>query len=717
VALRLKSGVESADLRSMERASAHGVTRPLEPALLGAAIRAAVHAASEHDDPRSAIDAAIGALHAALDGLLASIFVLEHGRLWLVSQRGYGVVLDGIVVGQGVMGRAVRSGRSQVVPDVRADPDYLGAVPTVVSEIAVPLRAGRVVVGVLDVEAERPLPDGAVRLVRPLATALAPLAEELRAAGTLDLPGVARLFVHLGSLRDPEEIAALSAASLARVVGVETSQVWLWDETGTPVELASWRPAGSSSQTLSAEDVHAARAVIEPRAVFQVLDGIPGRRRRRRRETVVWLPLRANGKEIGALVGASRDLGGVNSSSLDTAAVLAAHSAASLDAAISLQRERASAVTDALTGVLNRRGLEERLELEVASAQQRRLPLSVIVLDCDDFKDINDRAGHEFGDALLREVADVLGRSLPQDAFAARLGGDEFVVTLVGAGAEVAEALGARIRAVLAEGLTDAGFPLRLSGGIATYPFDGATPTALLRAADQALYAAKVGGKDQVASFREIATPDDREQRADSFASADERRRAPRADGSVLADALAAVRALEAEKDVDGVLNRLCKAVVFVVGATGCSASRVAGNYLVDATRHALRQVSLGEDAAYRISDFPLTEEVLRSGEPRAVSFLDREVDDAEAFILRELGMNAVLMLPLRVGGRTWGLLELYEMRLRRFTEDDVAIAQFLTSHAERRLEVVGVEGVPRRRPPVYELPSEPGEPDTPRSR
>ena len=124
--------------------------------------------------------------------------------------------------------------------------------------------------------------------------------------------------------------------------------------------------------------------------------------------------------------------------------------------------------------------------------------------------------------------------------------------------------------------------------------------------------------------------------------------------------------------------TRLCKALVFVVGATACSASRVVGDFIVDATEHALREVSLGDEAAYRIADFPLTAEVLANGEPRAMSFADGDVDPAEAFILRDLGMNALLMLPIRVSRTPWGLVELYEMRLRRFGEDDIAVAQFL---------------------------------------
>jgi len=145
----------------------------------------------------------------------------------------------------------------------------------------------------------------------------------------------------------------------------------------------------------------------------------------------------------------------------------------------------------------------------------------------------------------------VLSCSVPEGAGAARLGGDEFVVMLPGAGADVAEALGARIRGVLAEGLTEAGFPLRISAGISTYPFDGAGPTALLRAADQALYAAKEAGKDRVASFRDLVRPDPTGARPGTVASADEHRRGSRGGGSVLAEAVAAATAIEAEENVE----------------------------------------------------------------------------------------------------------------------------------------------------------------------
>ena len=127
--------------------------------------------------------------------------------------------------------------------------------------------------------------------------------------------------------------------------------------------------------------------------------------------SVVLIPLRANGEEIGLLVGASRFAREFDRGQGELASLLAAHAAASLDAAIALGRERRSAHTDPLTGLFNRRGLEDLLDRELGAAQDERSELSLVVLDCDDFKDVNDRAGHEFGDALLREVGLVLRRT------------------------------------------------------------------------------------------------------------------------------------------------------------------------------------------------------------------------------------------------------------------------------------------------------------------
>jgi diguanylate cyclase (GGDEF)-like protein len=400
----------------------------------------------------------------------------------------------------------------------------------------------------------------------------------------------------------------------------------------------------------------------------------------------VIIPLRANGHEIGLLAGASRFAREFDREQAELAALLGAHAAASLDAAVALDRERRSAHTDALTGLLNRRGIEDTLDRELREAQEERRPLSLVVLDCDDFKDVNDRAGHEFGDALLREVGLVLSGACGEEYAAGRIGGDEFVVLLRALDVDEALAATARIRREVGVGLDDAGFLLRVSAGVSTYPYDGASATQLLRAADQALYQAKARGKNRVVPFREIVrgatTTEVPAVRAD-------RTRVSGADVTGLGELTEAAAAIWAETSVQGVLERLGKSVSFVVGATATLTSKLEGDLLVDGAQHALRDVRIKEGETYVVSDFPVTQEVLETQCVRSVSFLDDDLDSGEAFVLRELQMNAVMMLPLLVHGRAWGLVEVYDMRLRRFTSEQEAVAEFLVAQAGRRMEML----------------------------
>ena len=120
----------------MEPASAAArVVRPIDAGLLTAAARAAADAIYEAVGPTSSIEAAVECFYDAVAGVMPSVFVLEHGRLWLVAQRGYAVVPDGITVETGITGRAIRLGCAQLAPNVTVDPDYVVALPGVVSEL------------------------------------------------------------------------------------------------------------------------------------------------------------------------------------------------------------------------------------------------------------------------------------------------------------------------------------------------------------------------------------------------------------------------------------------------------------------------------------------------------------------------------------------------------------------------------------------------------
>jgi diguanylate cyclase (GGDEF)-like protein len=143
---------------------------------------------------------------------------------------------------------------------------------------------------------------------------------------------------------------------------------------------------------------------------------------------------------------------------------------------------------DPLTDCLNRRGFQERLEAELANATRHEHSTSLIVIDLDGFKAVNDRDGHAAGDALLVWTVQQITDSVrPLDAVG-RLGGDEFAVVLPGAGRDEAVDVARRIEDALAPRTA-------ASTGVATYPVDGATAAELHADADARLYAAKRGAE------------------------------------------------------------------------------------------------------------------------------------------------------------------------------------------------------------------------------
>jgi two-component system, cell cycle response regulator len=163
------------------------------------------------------------------------------------------------------------------------------------------------------------------------------------------------------------------------------------------------------------------------------------------------------------------------------------------------------AVTDGLTGLFNHRHFHEKLALEVERCQRSGLPLSLLMIDVDHFKHYNDTFGHPAGDAVLREVARVLGESRRANDVVARYGGEEFAVILVDTAKFLATKVAERIReAASNHPHWDASHSkLSLSIGVATCPDDTLEAESLVRLADQALYAAKKAGRNRVV----LATP------------------------------------------------------------------------------------------------------------------------------------------------------------------------------------------------------------------
>lgn len=152
--------------------------------------------------------------------------------------------------------------------------------------------------------------------------------------------------------------------------------------------------------------------------------------------------------------------------------------------------------TDALTGLLNRRGLEEVFEREMERARRLNTPLTLLVGDLDRFKMLNDRLGHPAGDRALELMGEALTAGVRRIDRVGRMGGEEFALILPETDEQEAYVLAERLRTRIRDNFAADVFPLTISFGVASYPTHGATTGALLKAADQALYTAKEFGRD-----------------------------------------------------------------------------------------------------------------------------------------------------------------------------------------------------------------------------
>ncbi|MEZ5598638.1 MAG: GGDEF domain-containing protein [Pseudomonadales bacterium] len=166
-----------------------------------------------------------------------------------------------------------------------------------------------------------------------------------------------------------------------------------------------------------------------------------------------------------------------------------------------LDKVQVAATRDELTGVFNRRFLNELLAREIAFADREDASLALCYCDLDHFKATNDRYGHAAGDAVLKAFAELAGTLVRSVDYVARLGGEEFLLVLVGAnarrGLQVAERLCRRTRALRTPAIADASFVQTVSCGVVQYR-QGEGAELLLERADRALYAAKRGGRNRV---------------------------------------------------------------------------------------------------------------------------------------------------------------------------------------------------------------------------
>jgi diguanylate cyclase (GGDEF)-like protein len=211
--------------------------------------------------------------------------------------------------------------------------------------------------------------------------------------------------------------------------------------------------------------------------------------------SIIGIPLTFSNSIVGVMNLSRTIIGKFTRAELRLLGLLADHAAVAISNARLHKMMMDMANTDSVTGLPNRRALDERLQEEFRYAQRMNSQFSVVMMDVDGFKKVNDTLGHTKGDSVLHSVFNYLADKMRSSDFLARYGGDELTLVMRQTGQEVAEIVTRKLIDLMKEydfpSLEQNGIKLGITAGIAVYPFHSHNPGDLLRAADTALYQAK----------------------------------------------------------------------------------------------------------------------------------------------------------------------------------------------------------------------------------
>jgi len=294
-----------------------------------------------------------------------------------------------------------------------------------------------------------------------------------------------------------EELKKVVDVNWAAIVLIEENQLYflaLFSEIGSAWKVGERVPIRGTAMEWVATHKE---AVVEPdlsresrfvTGKFHLKQGV---------RSIAYLPLIAKGEVIGSFVVASRDPNIYSQRHMMLLEQLASQMAMSIENSRLYAKAEEKARVDELTGLLNRRSLDELIASEVGRHARYGGVFSLIILDLDGFKAFNDNYGHLAGDKLLGKIGNIMKNTIRNADQAFRYGGDEFAVLLPSTSIDAASQVAERIRKQVASKVKTGYIPITASFGLASWPADGIGSIEVIAAADAALYHAKRGGGNQ----------------------------------------------------------------------------------------------------------------------------------------------------------------------------------------------------------------------------
>jgi diguanylate cyclase (GGDEF)-like protein len=433
-------------------------------------------------------------------------------QLCVRSQIGWDAGHDNICLGchEGITGAAAAKKQPVYAPDVSKDQRYVCAAQSTRSELAIPLMVRDEVVGVLDCQSDRlnHFDHETIDLLTLFSTQASiaiqnarlyslerQRARQLQAINTIAQQSTASMDLEDLLPRVCSVIQQAFSVSHVSLFMREEGEVVLRAHAGSltpcmpdggrlPVDREPWSRVLSSGGTFVEKDLSSAPECLRLFAEAS---------------SRMSIPLVSFGQMLGVLTLYSSQRNAFRESELQPLEAVADICASAIQNAHYVERIRQLSYLDGLTGIFNRRFFEMRIVEEMERARRGETGMGVVMVDIDQFKKLNDEFGHLLGDEVLRQVSSLFHQNLRKIDVVCRYGGEEFAILLTQTSATHALSVAEKLRKMVEEWQFP-GVPrtVTISAGVAAFPDHGASRDELIRAADNALYAAKQAGRNRV---------------------------------------------------------------------------------------------------------------------------------------------------------------------------------------------------------------------------